>query len=177
MSHQPALRLVNADGEMEDIDGCQECNRLRSLVAGLEQDITNIESDLRGKRAQIKALKADREREAREHPRRQEVEELFAYWCEKCNHPRSTLDAERTFRLAWGLEHYGLPMCKLAIDGAAFDPWTRRRKNGTLKRFDEVGMVFKDAPKFEDFVCRADPAALAAFKRAQAEQEDPDAAA
>ena len=179
MAEQPALRLVDPEtGELgEEIDGCKECHRLKMLVQALEKDIDNLEADLRGKRAQIKALKSDREKEARNHPQREAIEELFAYWCEKCNHPRSKLDAERTFRLAWGIEHYGMAMSKLAIDGAAFDPWVRRRKNGTLKKFDELKLIFRDAPQLEDFVCRADPAALAAWKREQAEQEeDPDAA-
>jgi hypothetical protein len=42
-----------------------------------------------------------------------------------------------------------------AIDGAAFDPYTTKRKNGSTKRHDDFTLIFRNADKMEEFANRA----------------------
>lgn len=98
---------------------------------------------------------ADPERRAREHERWQTVNDLFDYWRRTCKHPGSRFSAKRFHQALPYVEAHGIEMCKRAIDGAAFDPYTTPRKNGTSKRFDDWSLVFRDDDKFEDFANRA----------------------
>lgn len=142
------LQLVDTDtGELVE-GGCPECQLH-------EADLVLVENDLRRARREIKRLKADRDAAAKLHPRLDEIKAVFALWCEACGHPRSKLDTDRTFLIADALDKYDRPTCELAIRGAAHDPFTTQRKNGTVKRHDGLALIFKSADKCEEFCCRA----------------------
>jgi hypothetical protein len=143
-----SLRLIEGTGELTE-HGCAECARLQAKVNGLEQDLLAVERELRSKRATIKAMRTDRDKARQAYANREDVERLFAYWQERCNHPNSKLDGERFDRLRWGLEHYGMAACELAIDGAGLAPFV---KDG--KKFDAISLIFRSADKFEDFANR-----------------------
>lgn len=144
----PNLKLVDADtGELVEA-GCPMCETERI-------DRENLEGELRKALRRVRELKQNREKEAKVHPRRQEVEQVFDLWRELCRHPNAKLDADRTFLIAGMIDRYDVATCEVAIRGAAFDPFVTKRKNGTVKRHDGIALVFTKAEKFEEFACRA----------------------
>ena len=126
-------------------------------VARLESALADAEADLRAKRAQIRKLKTDREREAELHPARAEVQAVFDLWRTLGNHPNSGLDAERFELIERMLSKHGRELCERAIVGLTFDPFVTTRKNGKPKVHDGLHLAFETARKFED-KCNAAPA-------------------
>lgn len=146
-AEQPALRLVDENGELRE-GGCPECAALRDQLAGAEGEIRSL-------RARLAQAKRDREAKAHGHRHWPRVLELFGYWKEKCSHPNSRFSVDR-FEVAEPIyREYGYDLCKRAIDGAAFDPFTSTRKNGSIKRHDDWDLVFRSRGKFEEFCNRA----------------------
>lgn len=139
--------IDTATGEVLE-DGCPDC-KLR------DSDLVLAENDLRRARREIRRLKADRDAAAKGHPRLEEIRHVFDLWREECNHPRAKLDTDRTFVIAEALDNYDLATCELAIRGAAFDPFTTERKNGTTKRHDGLALIFRNADKVEEMCNRA----------------------
>ena len=149
MSAEPAphLHLVNPEtGEL--VDDCPGCSERDDQIRGLERVI-------RSQASTIAKLERDRERSARTHERWSEAETIFNFWRVKCHHPRATFDAARFELMIPYLEREGPELCRLAIEGAAFDPFTTRRKNGSAKRHDGWELIFRDRGKFEEFCNRA----------------------
>jgi hypothetical protein len=143
------LRLVNADtGELHDPGECRECKHKDDVIAGLERDI-------RGWAARYAELKRDLTTQARQHPMYEDVKALFAHWTRACRHPRSQFTADRFWLMQPFFERHGEAMCKRAIAGAAFDPMTKQRKNGSIQRFDDISLIFRSESHFESFVNRA----------------------
>lgn len=147
MPERPQLRVVDAStGEL--LASCPGCAELEDEIAGLNKD-------LRAWRSRYAKLARDAERDAREHRNWAAVAELFDFWRSECKHPRSRLNAER-FALAQPyLDKDGAPMCRRAIQGAAFDPFITHRKNGKPKRHDGWDLIFRSREKFEEFCNRA----------------------
>ena len=91
--------------------------------------------------------------------RRDEVESIFAEWQEKCGHKRARLSSDR-FNAIRGLlevsepEPYPRGAFTAAIEGAAYDHFTVQRKNGDIKRFDDISLICRDGAHFEDFIQR-----------------------
>lgn len=140
------LRVLTDEGEV--LDECPGCAYLEDVVAGLERDV-------RGWTARYAELRRDRELDAKSHPLYEPAKELFGYWKLKCRHGKSRFSADR-FEIARPLiEKYGEAVCRKAIDGAAYDPFTTTRKNGSTQRHDGWELVFRDAGKLEDFANRA----------------------
>lgn len=142
------LQLVDTQtGELSD-HVCRECSAKDDQIAGLERDI-------RGWRARYADLARDREADARQHPLWDEAKALFGEWKLACGHPRCRFDAGRFELVKPFLERYGVELCRRAIAGASFDPFTTTRKNGSVKRHDDWELVFRNAGKFEEFCNRA----------------------
>lgn len=149
MSEPAELRLVvdRETGEVSE-SSCPEC-------ATAAQDVENITKELRKALRRERELRADREKEAELHPQRGEIVEVFEFWQAECRHPNAKLDADRTFAIAGMLKRYGLEICKRAVRGAAFDPFTAPRKNGSVQRFDGVDLIFRNSEKLENFANKA----------------------
>jgi hypothetical protein len=153
----PNLKLViNAEtGEVVEPD-CPECRRHLDEISGLERD-------LRGWAVRYAQLKRDKDTDAREHPMWPVGERIFREWRSVCRHPRSPWTPDRFWVIEPFLTNakYGqeveqrVALCRRAVAGAAFDAFEVKRKNGTVKRFDEWARVFKDSSNFEDFCNRA----------------------
>jgi hypothetical protein len=141
------LTLINTDtGELSD---CENCTDLLDTVAGHERTI-------RSQSAIIGRLSRDPERSAREHELWDVAETLFRYWRVKCKHPKSRFSADRFWAVHPFLNKDGEDLCRRAIDGAAFDPFTKPRRNGSMKRFDDFTKnIFKDRATFEEMVNRS----------------------
>lgn len=147
---QPArhLQVVDPDtGELRD-HHCEECQAKDDQIAGLEKD-------LRSWRARYADLKRDKEQEARDHLLWPRAKRLFDVWRAECRHQRSRWSADRFWLIEPLLREYGMETCVRAIAGAAYEPWTYERKNGSSKRCDEWERVFANAGRLEDFANRA----------------------
>jgi hypothetical protein len=128
--------------------GCAECRVLKDRLAGAQRDIAAWQ-------IRYANLERSTETDVRGHPRYEEVKQLFNYWRQECNHPRSKFTKDR-FEIALPfLEKYGEDNCKRAIDGLAYDPFITTRKNGTTKRHDAWDLAFRSADKFEEYANRA----------------------
>lgn len=148
-----ALHLVDGDtGEV--IPGCPHCQELKDELSGAMRD-------LRAWRARYAALVRDKEAEAESSQHWPEALKAFEYWRSECKHPRSDWCADRFDLVVPFLKKDGMPFVLRAIDGASFDPFTTERKNGTKKRHDDWGLIFRDRDHFESFVNRAPIIAVA----------------
>jgi hypothetical protein len=167
------LRLVDSDGVIvgeQEAGGCAACRQMEDQIDGLERDV-------RAWRARYADLARDVEKEAKRHPLYEKAEKLFGEWQHLTGHTRSKWSPDR-FKVAQPfLKKDGYDLCLLAIQGAAFDPFTKPRANGTMKRFDDWELVFRDRYKFEEFCNRAPKEALAAYKASLAKKEETDAQA
>lgn len=139
--------LIPLDTETGALE-CPYCKENEDNIAGLERDI-------RAWRTRYAELKRDKEEEAQNSPYWREAKEVFDYWREKCKHKGSKFAIDRYELILPFLKKDGVELCKRAIDGAAYDPMTQTRKNGTTERFDSLELIFRNRGKFESFCNRA----------------------
>lgn len=146
MSDVAKVRYLRPDpttGEVEELDKCPACSE--------------FERDIRRKNAQITALRQDREEKARRSDLWPVAVELFRYWQIRTGHTRTEWNLGRFEEIEGFLRRNGEERCRLAIEGAAFEAFETKRKNGTTKRHDGWGLIFRpnDPDKFDEFVKRA----------------------
>jgi hypothetical protein len=152
-SNAGALRLVDPETGVVHEDGCPHCFRKDDVIAGLERDI-------RGWAHRYAILKREKDAEARAHKLWPEAIRLFEEWKARCNHPRSEWTPDRFWLVEPFLRKDGYDMCLRAIKGAAFDPWTKRRRNGSFYRHDWWDDIFSSKPtarKIFENLCNAAP--------------------
>lgn len=148
------LRAVDtATGEVAaDVD-------VQALVYEVEQlrsDLELAEKDLRAKRALIRKLQTDAEKERRSYLARDVVERIFDYWREACRHPNSKLTSDRFDAVRWALDAgYSEEQIRMAVDGAAFDPFITRQRNGRDKRHDDLALICSNGKRVESYACKA----------------------
>ncbi len=144
-----SLRVVDeATGELHD--SCPGCVKL-------EHEITVLQKKMRGVAGELGEALADRRAKAEASEYWGLAARLFLYWKRACRHERAEWSWQR-FELCLPYIQdgtYGLEMCLRAIAGARFDPFTRRRKNGSVERYDSWELIFRDHGKFESFCNRA----------------------
>ena len=133
----------------------------------LKDEVAGLQRDVRGWAARYAELKRDREAEAKESPVWPAALRVFDYWRRECKHPRSEFTLDRFEMIRPHLERLAAPkkgrpdsaedriahaeaVCKLAVDGIAFDPYISDRKNGTKKRNDGWHLIFETADRFEN---------------------------
>lgn len=153
----------------------QQLGTLDDHAQHFKDQIDGLERDIRGWRTRFANLKRDKDVEAREHELWPEAIKLFALWKKECKHGRSAftqdrfwlalpflgpqpealLAAARRLGLDEAAEPYGPVICKLAIEGAAYDPYVTTRRNGSKQRHDGWDLIFRGAAKVEEFACRA----------------------
>lgn len=135
---------------------CAECQRKTDEIAGLERDI-------RAWARRYADLKRDRTADAKAHDMWPVGHRVFAAWRRQCRHPRSVFTADRFWLIEPFLTNgkYGKTaenreqLCMRAVAGAAYDAFEVKRKNGSVKRFDEFDRIFETAGKFEEFANKA----------------------
>lgn len=166
MSKKASLRLVDslADGEVPET-APKTLGEAYLVIDDQNDVIDGLQRKQAGLLIEIANLKREREAEALKHQLWPRAKRIHDYWREECKHPRSKFDAD-AFELARVIleseasNHRGdydaaEAMMKRAIDGAAFDPFTTTRKNGSTKRHDGFDLIFRNRTKFEEFVNRA----------------------
>lgn len=174
---EQALRLVDDDGVIQDGDDGSHVDaapiptkaltgedRLRAELAEVKVQLQGAERDIRAWRARCNFLETDKEEKARKDKLWPRAEKLFEEWQRLCRHPRSKWDYTRFEVVRPYLRSDGYDLCLLAIQGAAFDPYTKARENGSVKRFDDWELIFKNRGKFEEFCSRAPVDALKAYR-------------
>lgn len=174
MSAQPAphLRLVNT--ETGEFVPSQKLEELMAELAKVRGDFKNAERDLKIKRRQLTELQRDKARERLEHPQHELIERICKYWHRRCRHgdvkvnPMSparfdavaglvememlvAVEGKRRRRREW---RYEMEDFKAAIDGADFDHYAKKRKNGTEQHFDDLELICRDSKQFEEFRAR-----------------------
>jgi hypothetical protein len=145
------LRAVDQHGEIADLDVAGLQHELEQTKAELEL----LQQDFLKKLAEIRRLKADKERERKSYVWRETVERIFDYWREACRHPNSKLTGDRFDAVRWALDSgYTEAQIMLAIDGAAFDPFVTRQRNGRMKRHDDLALL-NEGKRIEAWACKA----------------------
>lgn len=148
---EPARHLHVIDGDTgEKLDGCPMCAVKDDEIAGLERAL----------KAEIKRfenLKRDKAKEARESEWWPIGVEVFRCWRRLTGETRGkarTMDftADRFFLVEPFLSrrNYGPEICVRAVAGIAFDHFSVKRKNGTVRRFDEWERCFEKAAQVEE---------------------------
>jgi len=132
----------------------QNFRLLLARVRELEAHEERLERELKGKRLQIAKLEADREAEAMASPERPQVECLHKLWKKACRRRRALHFTDRE-NMARAVKRLGFDTCCRAIAGAAYDPYTRRLKNGRLERYDDLELIFRNFGKVTEFARRA----------------------
>lgn len=158
----PAILVDPATGQTYDV---------RSRFQVLEDSYVGAERDLRTWRARYADLHRDKEGEARESELWPVALRVFDYWRKQCRHPgaewtlerfemirpfleRSNTGKGKATKLSLELVARNEELCKLAIDGIAFDPYVTIGKNGREIRHDGLHLIFGE--KFEAR-CKAAP--------------------
>lgn len=135
-----------------------QAHPLASYLQPLSDAIEGLQRDIRGWTSRYADLRRNKVTKAKESALWDLAAELFEFWRQECNHKRSKFTVERFWLIEPFLEdteHYGPEICRRAIAGAAFDPFTTKRKNGSTKRHDDWELIFRNAGKVEEFCNRA----------------------
>lgn len=122
-----------------------------------EDTLKQAEKQLRIANARITRMERDAEHQARRHKLWDEAEAAHNWWALACGHEGVKFGAEEFGYIVPRLKEkdVGIVGVLQAIAGAAFDPGTKTRKNGTLERFDSLELVCRNRLKFNSFQERA----------------------
>lgn len=146
------LHLVNeATGEVID----QE--ELHRRVAAMQDQLDGAEKEIRAWRARYMELKRDREKAAKEAVLWPRGVELFRFWKQLTGRTRCEFTFDRFEQVEPFLKRHGDEMCRRAIVGHCFDPFTVKRKNGTTKVFNDWELLHRTADRWEE-ACNKAPA-------------------
>lgn len=125
------------------------------VIGQLEDQLAGASRDIAAWRLRYADLKRDKERDAEQHVHHAAIKSLFEFWQAKTSHPRCKFNHQR-FEVAEPIfREYGDALCRRAIEGAAYDPFITKRRNGSVKRHDGWELIFRDRAKFEEFANRA----------------------
>lgn len=144
MSERPLLRLVDDNGEITE-QACPHCQEKEDALVALERKY-------RSAMAEITRMKRDAEAEARQHHLWDEAQAAHEWWRLACWHPGTKFAAEEFYQALPRLrERNGLQQLLQAIAGAAYDPGSRRMKNGNLEIYDDWELITRSKKKVLNF--------------------------
>jgi hypothetical protein len=173
----PARHLTVVPGGITDDNGeIVPPHRLLAEIEKLQTDLQMAQRDVKTKNRRIAELERDKAAERLNHPQRELILRVCRYWHAKCRRgdPRVKPDTPHRFDAVAALVDleeliplaerdpdgpkfrrvYGPEAFKEAIDGAAYDPFCKRRKNGTVARYDDLETICKSAAKLDEFRAR-----------------------
>lgn len=155
---QDELWQVTRDGEL--IGRNPSAGELLAKVAELTGTVEDLERDMRRARARERLLLSQLEDDRAAYDRMPELLDIMDEWRKKCGHSRARLtddrfDAIRRLLEVKRPEPYPREAFSRAIDGAAFDPYRRQRKNGSWQTYDDIALVCRSGQHFEEFIRRA----------------------
>lgn len=143
---KPPIILVNsATGE--------NVGTLAEVEAAHEAEYNALQHKYRAALADITRLKRDSEAEARRHQLWAEAEALHGWWAIATGHPGRKFGADEFYQVFPRLKEKAVgPIGVLkAIAGAAYDPGTKRLKNGRVERYDSFELVTRSRDKIDSF--------------------------
>jgi hypothetical protein len=167
MNAQPNRHLKPVADEVPLIVVNPETGERMGMLADhtqrLEDEIAGLQRDIRGWAARYGDLRRDKDAEAKESPVWPAAVRVFEYWRRQTGKTKRTVFTLDRFELVrpW-LEKLGDPkaepakrleeaeaLCKLAVDGIAFDHYVEKAKNGTDRHHVGFHLIFKEADQFE----------------------------
>lgn len=175
MSAKPARHLALVDTNTGEVVESRELADLQAKVEELGTKFKMAQRDVAAKNLRIANLEADHARRRMEHERYKDACRVAKYWWRKCRAADSRthylaparLDAvlalmdqkelvpvEGKKRRQWQPK-YTMADFKMAIDGAHFDHYVSKRRNGTDQHHDDLELICRSAAKFEEFIARA----------------------
>jgi hypothetical protein len=146
----PPLIVVNSEtGE--------RVGTLAEVTQETEDALVKAERRIRYLDGRITGLERDEETEARKHELWAEGEALHEWWRLATGHPGRQFGADEFYQVLPRLKDRECgPIGVLhAIAGAAFDPGTKRMKNGRTERYDDWELVTRSPAKLDSFRNRA----------------------
>ena len=148
-SKPPDLRVVDADGEVL-AGGCPNCQLREDEIAGLQ-------STIRSQAATLAQLRRDKLAQAMRSGLWPDAMEAFAYWKAQTKHKASTWTVQRFDLVSPFLKSDGLDVVKLAITGAAFDPYKADKRNraGRVVVYDGWETIFRSRDTFDAHIAKA----------------------
>lgn len=146
------LQLVHSDDEPVPCPQCQvwqeTCESQREAIQALQEDVANMERDLRKQRRQYTALLNKRNKERREGEKYEVAFEIFEFWRKKCRPRAKSFDDARCDAVLARLKDYEPRYICEAIVGAAVAA-NRNHSNGVV--YNELTLICRDAAHLEDF--------------------------
>lgn len=172
------LRRVDNNGQVHDEP--PEIAKLKAEIEQLQTDLKMAQRDVKAKNRRIAELQRNKVRERLGYERYDDVERIARYWHKKCRQGNSRCNpmAPDRFDAVRGLLEqerivvdaetgekrrepmYTLQQFKAAIDGAAFDCFVTKRKNGSVQLHDDLELICRSSKHFEEFVAKAPPSDL-----------------
>jgi hypothetical protein len=152
-------------------------HRLLAEIEKLQTDLSMAQRDVKTKNRRIAELERDKAAERMNHPDRPLILRVCRYWHLKCRAGSNRVKPDSPHRYdavaaLVELEElipveererggpktrrvYGPDAFKQAIDGAAYDPFRKQRKNGSWVTYDDLETICRTAGKFDEFRARA----------------------
>lgn len=170
MSAEPARHLAPVPAETPLIVVDPETGERVGMLAEHTQErddvIAGLQRDVKGWAARYAELKRDKNAEAQESPVWAAALRVFDHWRLCCKHPgaewtldrfemirphleRSNTGKGKAKKLTPELISRNEEICKLAVEGIAFDPYVTTGKNGRAITHDGLHLVFGDADLME----------------------------
>jgi hypothetical protein len=168
---QPARHLRAVEDELKPvawlwIDQNGEQHEGTAEVQKLKDKLATETSDRAKWSSKYHDLKRDKEQEALDSPLWPVAVRVFQAWTKATAEVRreagekraatlredADFNAERFFLVERFLKNkkYGPEYCLRAVAGIAYDHFPTRRRNGSVKRYDEWERVFKNAKEIEE---------------------------
>jgi hypothetical protein len=147
---------VEERGVVDGIVACPGCGEVNDLaterLAVLQQDVENLERELRSKRARIKHLQADQAAVIKAHPLYQDAQDVLEHWREKCMPGARDLNGPRLKNtigmLALKPKPYTVEELKRCADGYALKPYVvngRRSASGSHDDwYADAELIYRD---------------------------------
>lgn len=80
------------------------------------------------------------------------VSEIFEYWKQVMESPRSKIDDKRTKAIKARLKDYSVEYIKLAIDGCSLTDWNMgRSEKSNGKKYNDIELICRDNTHLDDF--------------------------
>ena len=127
----------------------------RPYCKDLEAIIIQKEKEIRGLQLRLGNKQKKDEEDARDSTLWQEGVRLWNYYLIATGH-RGRFTYDRFETVEKFLAEFGFELCMRAVDGIAFDPFRKKRLNGTMRTYDDwQNHTFKDRSTFEENCKRA----------------------
>lgn len=135
------LRVIDAQGELQELEDCPAC--------------VQYERQMRVLNGRLTKLQQDKEAAAREHKLWTEASTVHDWWRVACDHPGVSFGAEDFYQALPRLNEMSPVELLKAVAGAAYDPGSRKMRNGRTENYNSWELINRSKAKHESFAARA----------------------